>query len=173
MTNNGDIKGEFGSVIPPHSGTHLATSEKGFGGGVAVRIVAFLSSIIGLNMIKLFQAPAISTDTIYDIDFIGSADQVPAPNIPNCNYDFDFKKEKEREVKGFEYDIGYGIKYGTGRPLITTQNIILKFFGKEREKGFIFGKGAAQVSIMTGFLYCSSGNQKKTVETFKLNCNLL
>ena len=50
MANNGDIKEEIGSVI---SGTHLATIEKGFGDGVAVLIVAFLSTVGGLINYKI------------------------------------------------------------------------------------------------------------------------
>ena len=144
-TNIGDIKGEFEDVVAPCISVYSATIEEGLGS-------AFLSSIIGLNMIKLFQAAATSADTIYDINFIGSADQVPAPNIPNCNYDFDFKKERKRELKGFECDIGYGIEYAIGVPLITTHDSILKFFEKQkqREEGYDIGfKCGTTVPVIT------------------------
>ena len=68
MTSNGDIKGEFGTVIALHSGTHLATMGKGFGDGVAVQIVAFLSTVCGL-IIGLFGhlvAPIVGTYQTYD-----------------------------------------------------------------------------------------------------------
>ena len=126
-TNSGDINGgikeEFENVVAPYISVYSATIENQLGG-------AFLSSIIGLNMIKLFQAPATNPNIIYDNDFIGSADQSPAPNIASFNYHFDFKREREIEVKGFEYGVGCGI----GVPLIIKQYGVLKIVEKDKRK---------------------------------------
>ena len=67
--NRGDIKGdiksdikkEFESVVAPYIEERLAG--------------AFISRIIGSNMMTLFRAPAMNPDIIHDNDFIGSADQ--------------------------------------------------------------------------------------------------
>ena len=135
-TNSGDINGgikeEFENVVAPYISVYSATIENQLGG-------AFLSSIIGLNMIKLFQAPAM--------------------NIANFNYHFDFKREREIEMKGFQYGVlkffdkdkekerkeGYidnGFEYGTTVPLITTNDIDNCFERKrEREGKYKFGTG--------------------------------
>ena len=51
-----------------------------------------------------------------------------APNATNFNCDFGFEREREE-----------GIEFGTGVPLATRSGIVLKFGGKESEKGLKYG----------------------------------
>ena len=97
-TNNSDIERLFAAPLGAFNTTNSGDIKSGFKEGLRG---AFLPSIIRLSMIELFRAPAMNAGIIYDNDFIGSADQAPAPNIANFNYDFDFKKERDIEVKGF------------------------------------------------------------------------
>ena len=146
MANNGDIKGKFGSEIPLQSYTHLATIGKGFGYGVAMQIVAFLSTVCGLiigllvhihNIILKFCEKEKEREEYDNIIKVNEIKGATTPNATNFNCDF-----------GFDREIAGGIEFGTVVPSATS-GIFLKFCGKESVEGLKCG--ALSPAIGTGY----------------------